>query len=317
VVPVLDVDRTGRQDSSPPCQHGLMATTIHTPDGREIELLTGGDADGLPLLYHSGTPSAAVEHAALWRAARDAGLRLITYSRPGYGASTPRPRDSAPTMADDVADSVLLLDALGVGEFVTLGWSGGGPRALGCAALLPDRCRAATSLAGVAPADAAGLDFTAGMGPENVRDFDLAARGREALRPVVEQEVAEFAAVTGADLVAALGELVDEVDVAALTGELADYLAADFRHAAAQGPVGLLEDNLQVVRPWGFDVTAITVPVSIWQGARDRMVPLAHGQWLAAAIPGARVHLHDDEGHLSLVHRLDEVLVELRQLAGR
>jgi pimeloyl-ACP methyl ester carboxylesterase len=294
-----------------------MTSLLTLPDGRELEYLTGGDEDGLPFLYHSGTPGAAVEYAPLSRAAEHAGLRLITSSRPGYGASTPRPDGSAPAMTDDVADSALLLDALGVGEFVTLGWSGGGPRALGCAALLPDRCRAATSLAGVAPADGAGLDFTAGMGPENVRDFDLAARGREALRPVVEQEVAEFAAVTGDDIVAAFGGLVDEVDAAALTGELAGYLAESFRRAVAQGPVGLLEDNLQVMRPWGFDVTAITVPVSVWQGAHDRMVPFAHGQWLAKAVPGATAHLVDDEGHLSLVLRLDELLVELRGLAAR
>jgi pimeloyl-ACP methyl ester carboxylesterase len=294
-----------------------MTSLLTLPDGRALEYLTGGDEDGLPFLYHSGTPSAAVEYAPLSRAARHAGLRLITFSRPGYGASTPRPDDSTPAMTDDVADSAVLLDALGVGEFVTLGWSGGGPRALGCAALLPDRCRAATSLAGVAPADGAGLDFTAGMGPENVRDFDLAARGREALRPVVEQEVAEFATVTGDDIVAAFGGLVDEVDAAALTGELAGYLAESFRRAAAQGPVGLLEDNLQVMRPWGFDVTTISVPVSVWQGAHDRMVPFAHGQWLAKAVPGAAAHLFDDEGHLSLVLRLDEMLVELRGLAGR
>ncbi len=293
----------------------MATTTLTLPDGRELEYLTGGDENGFPLLYHSGTPSAAVEYAPLSQAAGQAGLRLVTYSRPGYGASTPRPDDSAPVMADDVADSVLLLDALGVRDFVTLGWSGGGPRALGCAALLADRCRAATSLAGVAPADGTGLDFTAGMGPENVRDFDLAARGREELRPVVEQEVAEFGAVTGDDIVAAFGELVDEVDAGALTGELADYLAASFRRSAAQGPVGLLEDNLQVMRPWGFDVGAITVPVSVWQGAHDKMVPFGHGQWLANAVPGARVHLFDDEGHVSLVHRLGEMFAELRELA--
>ena len=88
-----------------------------------------------------------------------------------------------------------------------------------------------------------------------------------------------------------------------------------FRHSAAQGVVGLLEDNLQVMRPWGFDVAAITVPVSVWQGAHDRMVPFAHGQWLARTVPGARAHLFDDEGHVSLVHRLDEMFAQLRELA--
>nr|WP_246416107.1 alpha/beta fold hydrolase [Nocardioides luti] len=285
-------------------------------DGRTLEYLTGGAEDGIPYLYHAGTPSAAVRDDAMWAAAERVGLRLVTFSRPGYGASTPRPVGDPVPVAADVADSVELLDALGIDRFVTLGWSGGGPRALGCAALLPGRCLAALSLAGVAPADADDLDFTAGMGPENVRDFDLAARGREALRPVVEEQAAEFGAVTGEQIVAAFGELVDEVDAAALTGAFADHLAADFRHAMAQGAVGLLEDNLQIMRPWGFDVAAITVPVAVWQGAHDKMVPFAHGQWLAARIPGARVHLFDDEGHLSLISRLDEMLAELRDLSG-
>lgn len=293
-----------------------MPDHVSTPDGRPLEILTGGASDGFPLLFHGGTPSAAVRYDALSRAAEEAGLRLVTWSRPGYGASPPRPAGATPVLADDVADGVAVLDALGLGDFVTLGWSGGGPRALACAALLPDRCRAAVSLAGVAPFDAEGLDWGAGMGAENVRDFELAARGREAFLPVAEEEAAALAVITADQLVEGLGDLTDEVDAAALTGEFADYLAANFRHAVAQGSPGLFEDTLQVLRPWGFDVRDIGVPVAVWQGAHDRMVPFSHGQWLAARIPGARVHLFDDEGHLSLVHRVSEMFAELRQLAG-
>ena len=290
---------------------------VTTPSGEQLEVLSLGPEDGFPLVYHSGTPSAAVSWPALEASLAAADLRLVTYSRPGYGTSTPRrDLDRAWSVADDVTDTVAVLDELGVGEFVTLGWSGGGPRALGCAALLPQRCRAAVSLAGVAPYDAHGLDFTAGMGPENVRDFEAAAAGRDALAPLIDAEIGEFAEVTGAQVAEAFGGLVDEVDKGALTGDFADYVAESFRRASLQGSVGLLEDNLVIVRPWGFDVTEITVPVSIWQGAHDLMVPFSHGQWLAAHIPGARVHLYDDEGHLSLLDRLDEMLAELRELAG-
>lgn len=293
-----------------------MPDHVSMPDGRTLEIVTGGASDGFPLLFHGGTPSAAVPYDAMGRAAEEAGLRLVTYSRPGYGASSPRYAGASPVLADDVADSVAILDTLGLGEFVTLGWSGGGPRALACAALVPDRCRAATSLAGVAPADAEGLDWTAGMGAENVRDFELATRGREALQPVVDEEAAAMATITAEQLVEGLGDLTDEVDAAALTGAFADYLAATFRHAMTQGSRGYLEDSLQVLRPWGFDVGDISVPVAVWQGAHDRMVPFAHGQWLGARIRGARVHLLDDEGHISLVHRLPEMFAELRELAG-
>jgi pimeloyl-ACP methyl ester carboxylesterase len=294
------------------------AQSLTLPDGRELEYLTGGAADGFPFVYHSGTPSAAVVDPSLWAAAERAGLRLVTFSRPGYGASTPRPATAGwpvPLVAD-ADNTATLLDHLGIGEFVTLGWSGGGPRALACAATMPDRCRAAASLAGVAPREADGLDWMGGMGPENVRDFEAADAGRAAYAPIAAEQAAELAAVTGDDIVAAFGGLIDEVDAAALTGDLADVVAASFRHAVAQGPVGMVEDALQVVRPWGFDVATIDVPVAVWQGVHDKMVPFDHGRWLAAAIPGARAHLLDDEGHLSLVARLADILADLRELAG-
>jgi len=289
---------------------------VTTPDGLALEVLTFGPEDGYPFVYHSGSPSAAASYRPVEQAVESAGMRLVTYSRPGYGTSTPRPnRDRPWAVADDITDTVAVLDELGIGEFVTLGWSGGGPRALACAALLPTRCRAAVSLAGVAPYGVPGLDFTAGMGPENVRDFEAARQGRDVLAPFIAEQVAGMAGVTAAAITAAFGELVDEVDAGALTGELAEYVAESFRRAALQGPVGLLEDNMVIVGPWGFDVTEITVPVSVWQGAHDLMVPFGHGQWLAANIPGARAHLFDDEGHISLLHRIDEMLVELRELA--
>lgn len=290
---------------------------VTTPDGLQLEVLTMGPDDGYPFLYHSGTPSAAVAFESFGPILERLSLRLITYSRPGYGMSTPRPQRPEPwTVADDVRDSVAVLDEVGAGEFVTLGWSGGGPRALACAALLPERCRAATSFAGIAPYDAPGLDWTAGMGPENVRDFAAASQGREAVEPLAAEQVATMATITAADIVSSFGQLVDHVDAGALTGELAEYVAASFRHAAAQGVVGLVDDSLVLAAPWGFDLAGIDVPVSVWQGAHDLMVPFGHGQWLAATIPGSRVHLFDDEGHLSLVHRFDEMLAELRELAG-
>ncbi|HET6167974.1 MAG TPA: alpha/beta fold hydrolase [Marmoricola sp.] len=290
---------------------------VTTPDGLHLEVLTMGPEDGYPFLFHSGTPSAAVVFEPFRPILERLSLRLITYSRPGYGTSTPRPERSEPwTVADDVVDSVAVLDEVGAGEFVTLGWSGGGPRALACAALLPERCRAAVSFAGLAPYDAPGLDWFAGMGPENVRDFTAATEGREVVEPLLAEQVAMMANVTAAEIVASFGQLVDSVDAGALTGELAEYLAASFRRATAQGVVGLLDDSMVLAAPWGFDLRAIDVPVGVWQGAHDLMVPFGHGRWLAATIPGARVHLFDDEGHVSLVHRFDEMLAELRELAG-
>jgi pimeloyl-ACP methyl ester carboxylesterase len=288
-------------------------TTVRMRDGRELEVLQVGPADGLTFVLHLGTPSAAVEIPQVTRPAGERGLRTVTYSRPGYAGSTPVP---GRCVADAAADTAAVLDALGVDRFVTLGWSGGGPHALACAALLPGRCLAAGTLAGPAPYEAEGLDWMAGMGEENIAEFGAARAGEQELTAVLEPGAADLAGVTGAQVAASLGGLVSEVDKAALTGEFADALAESFRRAVSTGIAGWRDDDLAFVRPWGFPLSDITVPVSLWQGGQDRMVPYDHGPWLAEHIPGARAHLYDDEGHLSLVNQFDRILDDLLDLAG-
>jgi len=279
-----------------------------------LEVLTGGDPDGFALLYHSGTPSAVVRDPRIDDAASAQGLRLVAYSRPGYGASTPRPQPGL--VADDVQDSSVVLHHLGIEEFVTLGWSGGGPRALGCAALLSASCRAAATLAGVAPFDADGLDWSAGMGPENVEDFEHAVQGAEVYQALLERTLPPLFAATPDQLVEAFGGLLTPVDAAFVNEGMAAVLVDSFHRAGAQGVIGARDDGLAIVTSWGFDVSSIHVPVSVWQGRQDAMVPYAHGAWLADHIPGARAHLFEDEGHLSLVSQIHRILGDLKDLAA-
>lgn len=287
---------------------------VPTADGRTLEVLTGGDPGGFPWVFFNGSPTGAAPSAFLDEAARTLGLRLVTWSRPGYGASTPRPAPGA--MADDVPDTVTVLDFLGLGEFVTAGWSGGGPRALGCAALLPDRCRAAATVAGVAPADGTGLDWSTGMAPENVEEYAAAAAGPQAYERFIERSLLPMLAATPEQLRESMAGLFTPIDTAALTPALADWLSRTFHAAGAQGVVGARDDGIAAVRPWGFELAGIRVPVAVWQGAQDAMVPFAHGAWLAAHVPGAEAHLFEHEGHLSLFTRFDEVLADLIRLGG-
>lgn len=290
------------------------AILVRTPDGRDLEVLTGGDEEGFPLLFHSGSPSAAVHDADIEAAAAEQGLRLVTYSRPGYGASTPRKRSGV--VADDVQDSAVVLGSLEITDFLTLGWSSGGPRALACAALLPARCRAAATLAGVAPFQADRLDWSAGMGPENVEEYAAAVRGAEVYEELLQRVLQPVFAATPDQVVEAFGGLLTPVDAKYLTGEVADTMSRTLHRAGAQGVVGARDDGLALVAPWGFDVSGIAVPVAVWQGGQDAMVPYAHGEWLAANIPGARAHLHEEEGHLSLAARMPRILADLRDLGG-
>ncbi len=290
---------------------------VPTQDGRVLEVLTEGDPDAFPWLFHSGSPSAAVAYAPIADAAQRLGLWMITYSRPGYGGSTPRLAEQGPPrMVDDVTDSVAVLDSLGVDDFVTLGWSGGGPRALACGALLPERCRAVATLAGVAPRHGAGLDWFAGMASENVAEYTAAEAGPVEYADHMTREFLPILDASVEDLATALGGLLTPVDVAALDPAYTVYLLDSFRRAGAQGVVGIRDDGLAAVAPWGFDLASIKVPVSVWQGRADAMVPYLHGAWLVAHVPEARAHLFDDEGHLSLIARIEEILTDLNQLGG-
>ena len=283
--------------------------TITLPDGRSLELEVSGPADGPVILFHHGTPGASTPLPAHVRAATARGHRFVTTSRAGYAASTRAP---GRTVADVVADTASVLDHLGVDTCLTMGWSGGGPHALACGALLPDRVRGVTVIAGVAPSDADGLDFLAGMGPENVEEFGAALQGETQLRPYLEAQRSELAEVTPDEVAASLGGLVPPVDVACLTGELAETLATELRVGLRTSVDGWLDDDLAFTRHWGFELADLAVPTHLWQGSEDLMVPFAHGEWLAAHIPDVVAHLEQGEGHLSIgVGATDRMLDEL------
>lgn len=285
---------------------------VTTDDGRSLEVLVEGAADGLTLLFHSGSPSGVTSYSLLAKQAAERGLRLLSYSRPGYGDSTPQPGRS---VGDVAADVTTLLDAFDTDRFLTFGWSGGGPHALACAALLPERCSAAAVLAGVAPFDAEGLNWFNGMGPENVEEFGAALAGLGPLTTYLQAARSSLQQVTGEQIAEALGGLVPAVDKAALTGRFAEEMAQSFRRAVLRGIEGWRDDDLAFAKPWGFDLESLGIPVAIWQGRQDRMVPFGHGEWLAAHVNGAHVHLYDDEGHLSLMHQADRILDDLLDLA--
>lgn len=292
----------------------IGSTSLSVPVGdRRLRVLLGGAEEGLALVFHTGTPAPPVQWASLDAAARDRGLRLISYARPGYSGST---RHAGRAVADAAADTAAVMDELGDREFVTVGHSGGGPHAFACAALLSGRCLAAASLAGVAPFSAEGLDWMAGMADENVEEFTTALQGEPVLRPYLRAYAEHFSAVTSEDVAASLAGLVSDLDRAALTGELADMMARSLRLAATEGVEGWIDDDLAFARPWGFDPGEIDVPVAVWQGRHDRMVPFAHGEWLHSQIAPSRSRLLEDEGHISLLtNRLGDILSDIVELS--
>jgi pimeloyl-ACP methyl ester carboxylesterase len=282
---------------------------VTAADGRCLEVTIVGPEGGGVVIAHGGTPDDGRLYPETVEAGTERRLSHVSYARPGYLGSN---RDAGRSVADCAADVIAIADALGIERFSTVGWSGGGPHALACAALLPDRVISAATVAGAAPHDADGLDWSAGMGGENIEELGLAERGAQALEPWLEQQAEEIRAAAPEDLLRILGDLVSEPDRAALDGDYAKLAHASWQASVSTGIFGWLDDDLAFVRPWGFSLDSISVPVSIWQGREDRFVPITHGEWLGENVPGARSHLLENEGHISLSrHRYGDVLDEL------
>ncbi|GAB3600417.1 alpha/beta hydrolase [Angustibacter peucedani] len=273
---------------------------LRTPDGRTLRVLDDGAPgdDRVPLLLHHGSPMSATMLDVQRSDARDRGLRLVSYDRPGYGGSSRRPGRGVADVVDDVR---VVADQLGLDRFLTAGASGGGPHALACAALMPERVAAAATVAGVAPFRAEGLDWAAGMGDDNVEEFGLAASGPHALEPFLEQA---REAVLGSDaetLAEQMASLLPPADLEALAAGLGDWLHESMTRGLAPGYDGWLDDDLAFVRDWGFALGDVRVPVLVVGGGQDLMVPVAHARWLGAHVPGAGSDVQDDAGHLSLL----------------
>jgi pimeloyl-ACP methyl ester carboxylesterase len=256
---------------------------VRPADGRLLRVHdTGGDSpNALTLLWHHGSPQTGALLDPLVEAAAARGIRLVSYGRPGYGGSSPhRGRDVA-SAASDVAQ---IADALGLGRFAVMGASGGGPHALACAALLPDRILGAVSIAGLAPLTES-FDWYAGMVSDGA--LRAAAAGREAReRHAATDEFDEDSFIAA--------------DWAALRGAWAS-LAADAGRAGAAGVDGLVDDDVAFAAPWGFEVSEIDVPVLIVHGGRDRVVPPSHAHWLVQHCPSSELWLRPRDGHVSIL----------------
>jgi pimeloyl-ACP methyl ester carboxylesterase len=271
---------------------------VHTSDGRTLAVETAGDEQGRPVLVHLGTPNSRLIYGPNASDAAERGIRLICYDRPGYGGSTPH---AGRRVADCVADVRAICEELEITRAAMWGISGGGPHALACAALAGDLLAAVASLASLAPYNSPGLDYFAAMGQENVDDVALMLSDPVAARAKLEQDRQEYLSLGPSELERVLATLLSPADSAVLGGSLAEYLACAGRHGLAPGAEGWWEDGEAFIRPWGFELSAVGVPVLLVHGREDRFVPFAHGRWLADRIPGAEAWLLERDGHLTLL----------------
>ena len=279
----------------------VAETDLAAAGGRTLHVYDSGDHHGnarLAVFWHHGTPSIGAPPEPLFAVADELGIRWVSHDRPGYGGSSPHRGRNVASAASDVA---AIADALHIERFAVMGVSGGGPHALACAALLPSRVLAAGCLSGPGPFDAAGLDWFAGMHPSGAAEYRAAASGRAALQ--AHLAVAEFDpdVFTPGDHAAVVGAW------AWMGGVAAKALASD------QG--GMVDDDLALVAPWGFDPSQIRTPVLFVSGRSDRLVPSGHATWLAQRCPMSELWLRPDDGHVSILNSSAAALGWLREHA--
>ena len=265
-------------------------------DGRRLTVEDAGSPDGCPVLVHCGGGSRHLEPAAV-REAREHGLRLISYDRPGYGGSTPVPGRA---VADCAPDVQAILNDLGISRIAVWGFSGGGPYALATAALLPDAVAAVCVLASLGPYGAPGLDFLDGMADSYREEVRIFFEDRGAARAKFRAEAAEMY-----DRLSRPEEWLKVWGDRAGTDpahdvQTAQYLADGFIDGWTRGDEGWWDDWSAFLSPWGFDLNVITAPVSLWHGLADQRCPPGHGRWLAGQIPGVIAHFPADDDHTNV-----------------
>jgi pimeloyl-ACP methyl ester carboxylesterase len=282
-----------------------MDHQVTTADGRRLQVLELGVADGRAVLVHNGTPNSRLLYAPSVRLAERQGIRIISYDRPGYGGSDRNPGRTVASCAEDVR---AIARTLGIEQLAVWGISGGGPHAIACAALLPDLVPAVGVLASIAPWGADGLDYFAGMGSENAEDWQLILSDRAAARAKAERDRSESLAATPETLYQTFETLLSSVDRQALTPALTEFLYESTQLGLGPGADGWWDDDVAFIEPWGFELDAVRTPVLLLHGRQDQFVPFGHGEWLARHIPGVEARLSDDDGHLTLIERhLEEV----------
>ncbi|MFB6179306.1 MAG: alpha/beta fold hydrolase [Halorientalis sp.] len=271
--------------------------TVDARDGRAIGYAEVGDPDGDPLFVFHGFPNSRVFGALFDEVGRDRGLCVIAPERPGFGVSDPDPDRVLTDWPADVAD---VADALGIDSFSVLGISGGGPYAAATGAVLSERVDRVAICCGLAPMASVGLRerlwyYSARfLPPANKFALWLLVRRAIGDREAFLASMADSAAPADEDL------WTDDI------GQIVHASMVEARRHHGLDP--LVTETELYASPWGFDLADIDVPVALWYGKADTIVPVEMGLYLAREIPTAQAHVYPDLDHLSIVeHNEDDI----------
>jgi len=273
---------------------------VRLPDGRRVDVWQGGDPHGTPLVFFHGTPGGRLQAALGDGAASRAGVRLVAFSRPGYGGST----DGPTTLTSVGTDAGSVADVLGIDAFAVLGVSGGGPYAVAAAAVLPERVRVVGVVAGVGP----------------LLELDPSAAADPAVRAALAGDLDTAVALQDramTDDTRGSGSATVPLPVGGFVSpEILEPWTGSGRPGVPSYR-GASRDVLAFTAGWDVDLGDVRAPVHLWYGDRDRTIGLEHGQWLHAHLPTSRLVVREGAGHLAtLMAHWADVLTDLAHDGG-
>lgn len=284
----------------------MQATHLHTlPDGRRLAFEQQGPDDGVPVVALHGLPGSRLQRHPDSGIAARLGARLLTFDRPGFGASDWQSYRRLNDLADDLAS---LADALGIGRFVLAGISGGGPYACACAAALPERVAALGLISSIGP-------------PGSMTEHGpIAATFGIVRQPALLRTLLEPLCLWPRHAprlyLRMLARAMNAHDAVILRrAAVRDMFASDLRCGLAQGARAFARDLALETAPWHVNLADIRAPTRVWHGTDDRMVPASASRALARAIPAARLELYRDEGHFMVLDHWETMLRELLTIA--
>ena len=278
----------------------MIDAVLTLPDGRSLAYTDCGQPAGPLVVYFHGAPSSRLDLVGAEESFSAFGVRVVAPDRPGYGRSSPQAGRGFGDWAPDVA---ALADHLGAERFAVMGSSSGGPYAVACAALLPERIVSAGVVAGVTD-----MGWPGAWERYEQSEATLMRIGDEAaaLRWCQERYGPD-----GSGFFDSVGELA-AADMALLEDEaVARGFVTTVSEAFHQGVGGFAQDITVQGRPWPFDPSLITAPTRVLHGQADTFVPIAHGRHTADVIPGASLTAFPDHGHLSIITEIPQLTADL------
>jgi len=275
-------------------------------DGRQLTYFDNEVPGSAALLMHHGTPGLGNLWATWLDAVSNLGVRAISFTRAGYLGSD---RAEGRTVWSTGTDFEELLTFLGISEFVSIGWSGGGPYALRSTFLTG--CKGAELVAGVAPLEEMGADWFTDTGPDDTPEN--IAKLTESVESALQSAEEKFVGIEEAWSVEAIDtgarKRAEYEKFSELYSVFNQVLSTSLLNSLKPTLLGYAEDDHVILRPWGFKVGSVSAPISIWNGSLDKGVTVNMAQWQHGQIANSTLHIIENQNHVSpMVELMDDIL---------